>query len=122
MRRFLATVSIAALLAASTLPAWPQETTEGPAAHPVPIVHGQSATPSGGISSGGAPTEAPAPSPAPPPASIPPGPPAGPQQAEYLSNGPLIAGAIAATAIVVCAITCFGHSSSTTTSTNVQHH
>lgn len=123
MRKLLAAVSIAALMAAGATPAWPQETTSGPTAHPVPIIEGQSATPSGGIASGGAATEAPAPlPPAEPAAPLPPGPPAPPQQAELLSSGPFIVGAAAATAIIICALTCFSHATSTTTSTTVQHH
>ena len=122
MRRFLAVLSVAAVLGGGIMPAWPQESTEGPAAHPVPILQGQSATPSGGITSGGAATEAPIPPAPPPPAPLPPGPPAGPQQAEFYSSPTFLLGAAAATAIVVCAIACFGHSTSTTTSTTVQHH
>ena len=123
MRRFLSAISIVAILAGGVAPAWPQETTGGPAAHPVPIMQGQTATSSGGITSGGAAAEAPAP--APPPEPLPPlqpGPPAGPQQAEFYAGPGFILGAAAATAIVVCALACFSHSTSSTTSTTVQHH
>jgi hypothetical protein len=50
-----------------------------------------------------------------------PGPPAGEQRAEYLSNGEMIAGGVALTAVIVCALTCFSSSSSTTTSTVATH-
>jgi hypothetical protein len=122
MRRLLVTISIAALMGTGIAPAWSQETTSGPTAHPMPIVQGQTTVPSGGITSGGAATEATAPPTSPPPpAPLPAGPPAGQQQAEFLSNPAMITGAVAATAIIVCALTCFSHSSGTTTSTTIQH-
>lgn len=119
MRRLLVVLSIAALMGVGLSPTWPQESTSGPAAQPVPIIQGQSAAPSGGITSGATATETPAQS---PPAPLRRGPPAGPQRAEYLSSRAILGGAAAATAIVVCALACFSRSSRTTTSTTAQHH
>ena len=84
MRRLLVTISIAVLMGAGLSPAWAEEPTSGSTAQPVPIVQGQRATPSGGVSSGSAATEARAPPLASPPAApLPPGSPAG--HAEFFS-------------------------------------
>jgi hypothetical protein len=123
MRRSLLALSAAvALAAASVSNTLAQETTTGPAAHPVPAIAGQSATqPSGGVSSGGATSEEAAPLPPAQREPLQPGPPAGEQRAEFLSTGAMIAGGVAITAVIVCALACFSNTSSTTTSTVVQH-
>lgn len=112
-----------ALFASGVMQAAAQEITQ-PAAQPVPILSSQSggAGTSGGTSSGGAPVEAPAPVPMAPAQPLPPGPPAGEPQAAYFANPAWLAGGAAVTAIIICAIVCFGHSSSTTTSTSVTPH
>jgi hypothetical protein len=119
-KALLSVVAAAALLSVAVRPSLAQEITQ-PAAQPVPVLAGQSggAGTSGGSTSGGATARAPAAeAPAEP---LPAGPPAGPQQAAFFANPLIIGGAVAVTAIVICAIVCFSHSSSTTTSTNVTH-
>ncbi|HEX4079872.1 MAG TPA: hypothetical protein VHX61_13475 [Rhizomicrobium sp.] len=119
MRWLLGALLAVALTGA--LPSFAQEQ-NGPNAHPEPILEGQSTTPaapSGGVNQQGIAT--PTAVPAPPPGPLPPGPPAGDERAAYLSDNALIAGGVAVTAIVVCAIACFSNSSSTTTSTTVVH-
>jgi hypothetical protein len=120
MRRRLATIATAALLATGGPGiAQPQAS---PNTHPAPILQGQSTTPAappGGIDQAGVATPAAAP---PAPAGpLPPGPPAGDQQAQNFSNAELIAGGVAITAVVVCAIACFSNSTSATTSTTAHH-
>ncbi|HEY3777075.1 MAG TPA: hypothetical protein VGL35_03380 [Rhizomicrobium sp.] len=96
----------------------------GPNGHSQPILQGESTTPEaprGGIDQAGVATP-----PAVPAADasnpLQPGPPAGYNRAATLSNADLIAGGVAVTAIIVCAIACFSSSSSTTTSTTAVHH
>src|SRR5947207_1441203 len=122
-RSLLSLATAVALLASGLTPSAAQEITQ-PSAQPVPILSGQSggAGISGGTSSGGAAVPAPAPVPVAPAEPLPPGPPAGPQQAEFFANPAVIGSAAAVTAIIVCALVCFGRSSSTTTSTGVTHH
>jgi hypothetical protein len=115
-------MGVAALLLGAGAPGFAQQESL-PNTHPVPIVEGQSAAPAappGGTTEAGVGS----PGEAPPPSSGPlgPGPAAGDERAQYLSNGTLIAGGVAITAAVVCALACFSNSSSTTTSTTVVHH
>jgi len=93
-----------------------------PNTHPVPIVEGQTAAPAAPVN-GTAQAGVASPAQAPPPAAgpLPAGPAAGDERAQYLSNGALIAGGVAITAAVVCALACFSNSTSTTTSTTVVH-
>ncbi len=121
MRRWIAMTVVAALLGANA-PCVAQQPAS-PNMHPAPIIQGQSTTPvapPGGIGQTGVAT----PTAVSPPPSEPlsPGPPAGDQQAQSISNGALIAGGVAITAAVVCALACFSNSSSTTTSTTAAHH
>ena len=119
----LSTVVAAIFLGATLAPSFAQETTQ-PSVQPVAILAGQSggAGTSGGTTSGGAPAEASAPAPVEQAQPLAPGPAAGEQQASFLASPAFIGGAAAATAIIVCAIVCFNHSTSTTTSTSVTTH
>lgn len=121
MRRLTAGIFAAALIAA--VPGWAQQEQGANGAHPQPVIQGQSTTPvapPGGIDQAGVATP-PAPASAESAAPLPPGPPAGAQRAAELSNVDLVAGGVAITAVVVCALACFSRSTSTTTSTTPVH-
>ena len=109
MRRWLA-LSVAIVLLGT--PVFAQQETL-PDTRAAPVAGGQSAAPA-------PPAMQPADAP-PPSAPLPSGPPAGDERAQDFSNAELIAGGVAVTAVVVCAIACFSNSSSTTTSTTVVH-
>jgi hypothetical protein len=121
-KSLLSFITAAAFFVATLTPSLAQEITQ-PSVQPIPILAGQSggAGTSGGSDSGGATAPAPPPAAAEPVQPLPPAQPAGPQQAAFFANPAAIGGAALVTAIVVCAFVCFSHSSSTTTSTTVQH-
>lgn len=121
MRRILAPMIAAAVLA--TAPCFAQQESGPNGDHPQPVLQGQSSTPvapPGGIDQAGVATP-PAPAPVEAAGPLSPGPPAGEERAAELSNTDLIAGGVAVTAIIVCALACFSNSSSTTTSTTATH-
>jgi hypothetical protein len=68
---------------------------------------------SGGATSGGATSPAPAPEAAPPEAPAP-GPEAGPVAAAAVPFNPFIVGGVVAAGVIICAIVCFGKSSTST--------
>lgn len=124
MARPLLSTAVAGIFVGATLaPSFAQETTQ-PSVQPVPILAGQSggAGTSGGVTSGSVPAEALAPAAVEPAQPLAPGPAAGEQQASFLSSPVFIGGAAAATALIVCAIVCFNHSTTSTTSTGVTAH
>jgi len=113
--------ALAATVLSANITSSAAQTASGTAVQPTRLAQGESggAATSGGVASGGATAETPAP--APPPASpeLSRGPPAGEDRAMFLSTDTLIVGGTVAAAVIVCAITCFGNSTSTTTSTTV---
>jgi hypothetical protein len=120
-KSLLSFITAAAFFVATLTPSLAQEITQ-PSVQPIPILAGQSSgAGTGGTDSGGATAPAPPPAAAEPVQPLPPAQPAGPQQAAFFANPAAIGGAALVTAIVVCAFVCFSHSSSTTTSTTVQH-
>jgi hypothetical protein len=121
MRRLCGAILAVALIASA--PSFAQQES-GPTVRPQPVLQGQSTMPEAppdGIDQAGAASTSAVPAPE---ASNPlhPGPPAGYNRAATLSDVDLIAGGVAVTAIIVCAIACFSRSSSTTTSTTAVHH
>lgn len=119
-RSLLALTAVVALAAGTMSTSLAQETTAGPASHPLPLVGGQTATPPQGTVPS-AMSEQPARVSPVPPGPLQPGPPAGVQGAATLSNAVLVTGGVAVTGAVVCALTCYSSSTSTTTSTVATH-
>jgi hypothetical protein len=119
-KKWIAVVASAALFTASTLPLSAQ-TTSSNSGHPIVLAQesGGASTSggatSGGATSGGATSPAPAPEAAPPPTEAPaPGPEAGPVAAAAVPFNPFIVGGVVAAGVIICAIVCFGKSSTST--------
>lgn len=121
MHRNLFALALATSMFGANVTASVAQKTSGAVAQPARLAQGESggAATSGGVASAGAASETPAPPPTAGAPELQPGPPAGEHQAMSLSTDELIAGGVAVTALVVCAIACFSNSSSTTTSTTV---
>jgi len=125
-KKWIAVAAAAALFTASTIPLSAQ-TTSSNSGQPILMAQesGGASTSggatSGGATSGGATTPAPAPEPAaPPPEAAPaPGPAAGPVAAAAIPFNPFIVGGVVAAGVIVCAIVCFGKSTTSTSATTV---
>src|ERR1700722_16933328 len=109
--------ALAATMLSANITSSAAQTASGAVVQPTRLAQGESggAATSGGVASSGAAAATPAPLPPPAAPELSPGPPAGEDGEMVMSTDTLIIGGTVAAAVIVCAITCFGNSTSTTT-------